>query len=123
VKPTGGVKVLAGVCVIMGLLSLYTAMTSTFAGTMPCPPLLWSEVAASTVRLVLIAHGLASLAVAAMLITMPDTGVMLLMAGLAWDVLCQLGGLAQGRMVAIGFLVVDAVLIGVLVALRKGVSR
>ena len=118
-KPTPAVKGLALVCVLVGAASLWAGLTLRAEGAVVCAPLLYREVAAGTLRTLLIVQGVASLAVAGLLFAATDIAVMMLMAGLAWDVVCEVAGLAQGRMFAGLLLVVDLVLLAALASMRK----
>jgi hypothetical protein len=110
--------ILGALAILIGSTSLTIAALAKWPADEPFPALLYRTVSPGTVTAVFAFAGLLGLASGFLLLSGRVIGAYLMIAGLAWDVLCQLAGLADGRMHCLLWMCVDAALIAALWSAR-----
>ena len=107
---------LAIVIGLSALAAIGLAAARRWPAGRPFPPLAYAVVAPGTAALALGALGLAGLATAALVGRGARAGWWLMLAGLAWDAVCQAAGLSGGQAGAGAMLGVDALLVAYVAA-------
>lgn len=111
-------SILGGLAILVGLVSLACALKVPWPADEPFPALLYFSVSPGAASATFAIAALVGLASGALLLAGQELGLYVMIAGLGWDVLCQLCGLAGGRPHCVLWLAVDAGLIAVLWSAR-----